>query len=479
MGAGIRADLDVFLNPFSVAVIGATERQGSWGSFIVEALQSQPYAGRVHVVNHRAERIHGIPAHKDVREIEGDVALAIIVTPEESVEEVVKACGEKRVQGLVIITAGFGEVSRQGSDRGKELAALARSYDMRVVGPNVSGVFNLHTHFNASGNPIHHMLPSALAAVSQGGYAFGDILASGYYRGMGVGQFVHTGNECDLTVTDFVEYFGRQPDVKGILMYVETLRDGRRFVEIAREVGQLKPIVVYKGGKTNNSARAAMSHTGAMSGAGELYDGIWKQLGIVNSPSLEMLLPIGHALIERPPMVGPRVAIVTMGGSWGVALTDSLEQQGLLVPEFGSALKARLRGLGLPTRASTRNPVDIGASGLFRDVDLMTAIGKEIVLSGEADALILHGLGRAGRTREGDHLDRGASLVDIQERIIQEYTALEKGGNVPVFIGTHFSPWESEAIYELNQTGIRTYDRVGELARLISCVHTYWHGRRR
>jgi acetate---CoA ligase (ADP-forming) subunit alpha len=472
-----RPDLDVFLNPRSVAVIGATDRTGSWGSIIMEALLSRPYPGRIHPVNLRAQKVYGMATHRNVREIPGDIDLAIIITPEQSVEETIRACGHKQVRGIAIVTAGFGEVSRKGSGDEARLAEVGRSLGMSILGPNVSGVYNLHADFNAAGSAIHHMLPSPLAAVSQGGYAFHDLVAGAYYGGMGVGQFVHTGNECDLTVSDFLEYFGEEPDVKGILMYIETVRDSERFIPIARRVARTKPIVVYKGGKTANSARAAASHTGALSGTREVYEGVLRQIGLVNSPSMELLFPLGHALIERPPLAGRRVAIVTMGGSWGVALSDSLEAQGLHVPEFGSDLQARLLALGLPGRASTRNPVDIGASGLYRDVGLMVEIGREILSSGEADALILHGVGRPGRNAPGDRIEGEPSFVESQEGIIKAYAGLEKEAHLPVFIGTHYSPMESQAIFDVNRMGVRTYHRLGDLAQLLACLYEYWHRR--
>jgi acetyltransferase len=472
-----RSDLSVFLNPKSVAVIGATERAGSWGSVIMEALLSRPYSGRIYPVNRRAQRVYGIASFGNVGEIPGNVDLAIIITPEQSVEETVRACGRKQVRGVAIVTAGFGEVSPEGADNEKHLAEIGRSLGLRILGPNVSGVFNLHAHFNAAGSTIHHMLPSPLAAVSQGGYAFHDLVAGAYYRGMGVGQFIHTGNECDLTASDFLEYFGEEPDVKGIVMYIETVRDAGRFLPITRRIAGAKPVVVYKGGQTANSARAAASHTGALSGTKEVYEGVLRQLGLVISPTMELLFPLGHALIERPPMRGRRVAIVTMGGSWGVALSDSLESEGLRVPEFGSSLQNKLRALGLPGRASTRNPVDIGASGLFRDKGLVVEIGREILLSGETDALILHGIGRPGRDVPGDRVEGDSSFVEVQENILMAYAELEKESHRPVFIGTHYTPWESQAISEVNRMGVRTYHRLGDIAKVLSCLREYWHRR--
>ena len=469
----VKSDLLVFLNPKSVAVIGATERPGSWGSFIMQGLLSRRYPGKIYPINQHAAQIYGIPAFRDVVEVDQPIDLAILTIPEHSVEKAVAACGQKHVKGLTIITAGFGETSQSGKDREKALARLARSFGIRLLGPNVSGTFNLDAGFNASSIPTEHLLSKPLAAICQGGYAFSDLLASGFSRGMGVGKFIHTGNECDLTVTDFLEHFGQDPDVKAIVMYIEAIRDGRRFSQVARDVSKTKPVVVYKAGRALGAARAAHSHTGALAGTKEIYQGLFCQAGIIISPSMEILLPLAHALIERPPVRGRRVAIVTMGGSWGVALSDSLEEQGLIVPELSSNLQHSLRSLGMPSRASTRNPVDIGASGLFFEADILIALGRVILSSGEVDALILHGMGRAGMLGK-DAPTRLKLFLDIDKRVIQGFNDLERETGLPVLIGSIFTPWESQVVYDLNERGIRIYNRLDETAKLLSLMYEYW-----
>jgi acyl-CoA synthetase (NDP forming) len=469
-------ELNVFLNPKSVAVIGATERPGSWGSYIMQGLLSTRYPGKIFPINRRADHIYGIPTFRDVAEVDEPIDLAVLTIPEHSVEKIIEACGQKKVKGLTIITAGFGEISESGKDREKALARLARSLGVRLLGPNVSGTFNLHAEFNASPSPAEHLVSTPLAAVSQGGYAFDDLLASGYSRGMGVGKFIHTGNECDLTATDFLEHFGQDSDVQAIVMYLETIRDGSRFSQIARDVSVAKPIVVYKGGKTSGAARAAQSHTGALAGKREIYQGLFHQAGVIMSPSMELLLPLGHALIERPPLRGRRIGIMTMGGSWGVALSDSLEEAGLIVPELGSNLQRSLRSLGMPLRASTKNPVDLGASGLFFEVDTFIALGHEVLCSGEVDALILHGMGRAGMLGN-DAPPKLELFLDNNKRIIQGFVDLERETGLPVLIGSIFTPWESQIVYDLNEQGIRIYDRLDETAQLLSLMYEYWKRR--
>jgi acyl-CoA synthetase (NDP forming) len=468
--------LNVFLTPKSVAVIGATERPGSWGSFIMQGLLSRPYPGHIYPVNHQAETVFGLHAYKGVDEIPESPELAILTIPEVSVEETIRECGQKGVRGITIITAGFGEAVPEGKQREEDLVRLARSYGMRLLGPNVSGTFNLHAEFNGSAAPERHLTKNPIAAVCQGGFAFYDLLAHSYYRHMGVGMFVHTGNESDLTTTDFLEHIGPDPKVKVIIMYIEALKEGRRFVRTAREISKTKPIIVYKAGKTPDAARAAQSHTGALAGSYDLYDGALGQANVVSSPTMELLLPLGDAMLERPPMGGDRVVILTMGGSWGVALTDALCAEGLRVPELSAGLQTRMRKMGMPLRASVRNPVDIGASGLFFNKELLIGLGREILASGEANALILHGMGRPGILDE-DAPERLRLFLEINKEVVRGYVKLENNFGIPVLIGSIYAPGESQVNHDLNEEGIRIYDRLEEIAQILSRMHRYYSRR--
>ncbi|MBI4767176.1 MAG: CoA-binding protein [Deltaproteobacteria bacterium] len=470
--------LKTFLNPESVAVIGATERPGSWGSFIMGGLLSGPFPGPIYPVNQQAEQVFGVPAFNKVGEIPGPVELAVFTIPEAAVEQTVKECGEKGVRGMIIVSAGFGEAVEGGKQRETELVRLARSYGMRLMGPNVSGNFNLYAGFNASAAPEGFLIKTPIAAVCQGSYAIYDLLAHGYSRNMGVGQFVHTGNESDLTTTDFLEYIGADPNIQGIIMYIEGIKDGGRFIEVARQVSRIKPVIVYKAGKTMDASRAAQSHTGALAGSYPVYEGAIKQANLINCPTMELLLPLGQALVERPIMKGKRVVIMTMGGSWGVALSDALEAEGLCVPVLSPGLQTKLRELGMPIRASVKNPVDIGASGLFSEMDILKSLGREILNSGEADALILHGMGRPGMLSESTP-DSMRFFLEINKNIVREYAKMEKIFQIPVLIGSIYSPRESQLVFDLNQEGIRTYDRLDETAQILSRLAGYWDRARR
>jgi acyl-CoA synthetase (NDP forming) len=468
----VREQIETFVNPACVAVIGATDRMGSWGNIIMQGLQHRKFPGRLYPVNHSAGTVSGIKAYPNIKAVPEEVNLAILAVPAESIPETVRECAEKGVQGITIIAAGFGEAVQGGREQELELARLARQNGMRLLGPNVSGTFNLHEGFNASASPPDFLIPSPITAICQGSYAIYDLLVGSYWRSMGIGQFIHTGNECDLEVTDFLEYYGDDPRTEVIVMYLETLRDVNRFREVAAKVARKKPLVVQKVGKTPGGSRAAKSHTGAMAGDYAFYRALFQQLNIIPSPAMERLIPLGHAFLKLPPLQGNRVAIITMGGSWGVALTDQLEVRGLHVPELSPSLQAKLRGMGMPVRASTRNPVDIGAavSSTF-PFDTVPGMVQEVVDSNEVDALILHGFGRLALARESN--PRTKAMLDMEKNVMRECASIQDRSEKPILIGSAILPSQSQAVHDLSREGIIVFHQLDEIADVLSLKYLH------
>ncbi len=468
----IRKQIETFVNHGCVAVIGASDRMGSWGSIIMQGLQRWKFPGRLYPVNHSASTVWGIKAYPNIRAVPEKVDLAILAVPAESILEIIRGCAEKGVQGITIISAGFGEAVQGGREQELELARLAHQNGMRLLGPNVSGTFNLHEGFNASASPPDFLVPSPITAICQGSYAIYDLLVGSYWRNMGIGQFIHTGNECDLEVTDFLEYYGDDPRTEVIVMYLETLRDVNRFREVAAKVALKKPLIVQKVGKTPGGSRAARSHTGAMAGDYTFYQALFQQLNIIPSPAMERLIPLGHAFLKLPPLQGNRVAIITMGGSWGVALTDQLEERGLHVPELSPSLQEKLRGMGMPIRASTRNPVDIGAavSSTF-PFDTVPGMVQEVVGSNEVDALILHGFGRLALAREPS--PGTEATLHMEKNVMRECASLQERTEKPILIGSAILPSQSQAVHGLTQEGIIIFHQLDEIADVLSLKYLH------
>ena len=466
------SQIEAFINPRSVAIIGASETMAAWGNIIMENLMQGDYPGRIFPVNNRAGTVKGLKTYPDILSVSEEVDLAVLAVPAEYIPDTIRDCADKGVKGAAIVAAGFGEALPGGRGQELELARLARSKGMRILGPNISGTFNLHQKFNASAAMPDYLLPSPVTAICQGSYAIYDLLVDSFHRGMGVGQFVHTGNESDLQVADFINYFGRDPQTRVILMYLETLRGVNRFREAAARVSPDKPIIIQKVGTTPGGSRAARSHTGALAGDASLYQALFKQLNLVECPGMERLIPLGHGFLSLPPLKGNRIAIITMGGSWGVALTDQLEQRGLVVPELSPALQERFREMGLPLRASTRNPVDIGAAAsMALSTDVASNMAEAILNSDEVDGLILHGFGRLALSKDQSE---GTGLIrEVEKHVMRKFAKLSGHRNKPVLVASAIHPCQSQAVQELIEEGLTVFHQLDEIADILALKYRY------
>ncbi len=351
--------LDAIFSPRSIAVIGASRTEGSVGRAVFSNILLGGYSGTVYPVNPKAHSISGVRAYPSVGDLPEPVDLALVIVPAALVPTVVEQCGTAGVKGLVIISAGFKEVGEEGAELERRTINIAEKYSMRVIGPNCLGIINTDasTRLNSS---FASKMPSegSIAFASQSGALCAAILD--YARGekIGFSKFVSMGNKADLNESDLLEYLGSDPRTKVILLYVEDLVEGRRFVDVASRVTERKPIIAVKAGVTPEGAKAASSHTGALAGSEEAYNAIMRQSGVLRVESVIELFDYARAFAEQPLPKGNRVAIITNGGGPGIMATDACIRYGLRIAEFSERTKKRLRA-GLPKAASVSNPVDI------------------------------------------------------------------------------------------------------------------------
>ncbi len=351
--------LEAIFSPKSIAVIGASQTEGSVGRAVFNNTLQGGFTGVAYPVNLKAPSVCGVRAYRSISNVPDKVDLAIVIVPATVVPTVVEECGENGVKGLVIVSAGFKEVGNRGAQLEDETKAIAEKYSMRLVGPNCLGVINtapavrLNTSF-ATKMPAE----GPIAFASQSGALCAAILD--YARGekIGFSKFVSMGNKADVNENDLLEYLGSDPNTRVILLYVEDFVDGRKFVEVAGRVTEKKPIIAVKAGVTPEGARAASSHTGALAGSEEAHDAILRQSGVLRVESVSELFDYARAFAEQPLPKGNRVAIITNGGGPGIMATDACIRYGLEVAQFSEATKKRLRA-GLPKAASVNNPVDI------------------------------------------------------------------------------------------------------------------------
>jgi len=347
---------DLF-SPKSLAVIGASRNPAKVGHTILRNIVESGYKGRVYPVNPKADEILGLKCYKSVLDIPDDVDLVVITVPAQIVLDVAEECGEKGVKYLVVISAGFKEIGGEGVDREKELINIGRKYGMRILGPNCLGFIDTFTPLNATFAAVTPK-KGRIAFISQSGALITAILDWSIRRGLGFSKIVSLGNKADLDEVDFIQAIGQDRNTKVILLYVESIEKGRRFIEVARQVSKVKPIVVIKGGITEAGAKAAMSHTGAMAGSFTSYRVAFKKSGVLAASTLSELFDYAMAFSNQPIPAGKKIAIITNAGGPGILTTDLSVKYGLSLAGFSMVTINKLRSK-LPPAAAIYNPVDV------------------------------------------------------------------------------------------------------------------------
>jgi len=464
-------NFEAFLCPSSIAVIGATERPDTWGNWITRRLIGN-FPGTVYPINPKAQTILGLTAYPKVADVPGPVDMAIIAIPSSRVFDSVRDCVAKKVPAGLIITAGFSEARSNGREKEQEMVSFAKAHGLRLVGPNVSGVMNLHYGMVAHPADRRYLCKTPITFLCQGGYAITDIAAREAGGRRGFGKFMHTGNEADVSVVDFLEYCEHDPETQAVCIYIEGLKDVRRFLQVAGRVSPRKPIVVFKAGLTPDGSRAAASHTGALAGSTDIYRGMFRQAGVVQVPSFELCLSVAHALLERPPLRQPNIGITTLGGSWGVMLTDAIVQRGLRVPELPANVQAEMRGLGMPVRASVRNPVDFGAAAGSVPLERRFQIVEMLLGCENIGGVVAHGYGTAGFLS-----DDAPAYIRLRAKddkaMIRKLPALQETYQKPVLLATAMTPLESQVIGDMMAEGIRFQHCLDDVGAVLSAMYDY------
>jgi acyl-CoA synthetase (NDP forming) len=343
-------------SPASVAIIGASNTPGSWGNNAMKGVLS---AGnkRVYPVNPNSPEILGIKAYRSVTEITDAIDFAVIVVPEKLVPGVLRECVAKAVKAAIIITSGFAETGEAGRKLEAELVEIARQGGIRFIGPNSMGHADTGSLMSTFGQP-GTMLKGPVAVLSQSGSTCMKIVRSLGELGVGCSKYVSTGNEASICLEDYIEFLAKDDDTRLILAYVEGLRDGRRFFRLAKEITGKKPIVVVKVGGTEESARAVMSHTGALAGSDAVYTAAFRQSGVIRVEDDDELCDVAYALLNSALPRNNRIGILTIGGGQGALAAEICEREGLAVGKLEPATVEKLDKI-LPARWPRRNPVDM------------------------------------------------------------------------------------------------------------------------
>ena len=349
--------LESFFEPQSVAIVGASRDPEKLGYAVLANLKEGGYSGDLYPVNPKADEILDLKAYPSVLDIPGPVELAVIVIPYKFVPAVLEQCGQKGILAAVVISAGFREAGREGLERERELIEIADRYNMRLIGPNCLGVIDTGTPLNASF--AAGMPPSGpIDFMSQSGALGTAVLDMAMAGRIGFSKFVSLGNKADVSEIDLLEAWGSDPVSRVILIYVEGVPDGQKFIEVARKVTRDKPVVAIKSGVTASGSRAVSSHTGSLAGSEAAYKAAFRQAGVIRATSMERVFDYARAFAYQPLLKGDRIGIVTNAGGPGILATDALEHAGLEIPRLGRETTIALSDY-LPGAASAANPVDV------------------------------------------------------------------------------------------------------------------------
>ncbi len=350
-------ELTSLFKPQSVAVIGASKTPGKIGNAIVRNVIESGYRGSIYPINPRESEIEGLTCYPSVLDVPDPVELAVISVPAGKVLEAARECGEAGVKGLIVVTAGFKEIGREGMELEKELVSICAQYGMRMLGPNCVGLMDANTPLNASFSSTF-AAGGQIAFLSQSGAMLLAILDWSKTAGIGFTKVVSLGNKADLNEIDFIEDAANDDYTKVILCYIEDIVDGKRFLEVAENAAKKKPIIVYKSGISQSGAQAASSHTGALAGSDLAYETAFEDCGIIRARSMTELFDLAVAFSRCVPPAGNRVAIVTNSGGPGIIATDNVELKGLRMARFEKETIEELRA-NLPGEANVYNPVDV------------------------------------------------------------------------------------------------------------------------
>jgi len=446
-------NLDSIFEPKSVAVVGASDREGSIGHAILRNLLKGGFQGKLCPVNPRYEAVQGIQAYASVTAIGEPVDMAVIATPIATVDSILRECGEAGVKGAVIISAGGKETGSQGRDLEGRIAEEARKAGLRVIGPNCLGVVNTQGKLNAT-FAGQMPLPGKLALVSQSGAICTAILDWSINEHIGFSHFVSIGSMLDVDFGDLVDYLGNDPRVSSILLYVESLVNFRQFMSAARAVSRLKPIVVLKSGRSGAGARAASSHTGAMAGEDAVYDAAFERAGIIRVDSILQLFDCAELMAKQPRPRGPRLAVITNAGGPGVMAADALANYGL-EPAVLNAETLRKLDEALPPFWSRSNPVDLLGDA---DAERYRRAVEICVEAREVDALLIVMAPQALASPTG---------------VARELAGTLKGRRISVFTSWMGGAGADEGRRLFNEASIPTYDTPEQAVRAFQYMYRY------
>ena len=384
--------MDALFNPHSIAIIGASDDPTRLGGLPIRFLRQHGYTGKIFPVNPKYREIAGLPCFPTLTDIPEPVDLALVGIPRQLVFDAIKGCAAKRVPFVILFSAGYAEMGEEGRKEQEELRKFVRQVGIRVVGPNCIGIINTHDHVASSftsGLEIESLIPGAVGLITQSGGIGNCILTRAHDRSIGLSFFISSGNELDLEVSDFLEHFLQDGRTRSIALLLEGLQNPKKFSRAAgRAFLAGKPIVALKVSRSEKGREAAASHTGAMSGADAVYDGFFKQKGVIRVFDIDELVEVANLFARYKPPAGDRVAILSSSGGSGALLADLAADYRLSLPRPSARTRDQLQDI-TPAVASIANPMDI-TTQFMNDPEAISRYLKAFSEDENFDVLIIN-----------------------------------------------------------------------------------------
>ena len=348
-------DISYFFKPKSIAIIGASATKGKVGNTVLNNIINSGYRGKIFPINPKADKISNLVCYKSILDVPEDIDIAIFVIPGKFVNKAAEECGKKKLKGLIIISAGFKEVGGEGVKREEDLIKIGKKYDMRILGPNCLGLISIN--YNGS-FAAETPKKGEIAMISQSGAMLTGMMDYSMTQAFGFSCNISLGNKADLSAVDFIEYLADDENTKVILCYLESIKDGNKFLDLVPKATRKKPIIILKSGISEAGARAASSHTGALAGSDIAYDLAFSKCGVIRAQTIEDLFDYGEIFLYQPVPKENSFAIITNAGGPGIVATDAFERENLKFANFSEPILHSLRE-NLPLEAAIFNPIDI------------------------------------------------------------------------------------------------------------------------
>jgi len=457
-------DIDRIMDPDAVAIVGASTDETKRGYQAIETLQEGGYEGDIYPVNPSAEEIRGLEVYPTVSAIPSRVDLALIVTPAHVVPDVLEDCGGTDLAGAVVIAVGFGEAGTDGEALEREIVSLAERHGIRLIGPNTSGMINVHAGLNLVG--ADGVPEGGLGLLCQSGNMAISLFTEAATReGVGYSHYVGVGNEADLKFHEYLPYLNDDPETDAIVLYVEGMSEGRAFLQAAREVTPETPIIALKSGRSAVGKQSASSHTGALAGDSTVAHAVLEQAGVVSVERSDELLAVANSLSSLPAADGPNVGILADGGGHATLAADALAERGLSVPEVTDETQQRLDEV-LPDAASVVNPVDV-AGGTDDDQRVFYDCAEAIVSDPNVDALLLAGLFGGYGIRFAEQ------YTDVECGVAEELVTLAERHDTPIVVQSAYAEFDTEPHEILRESGIPVVESIDVAASSLESLAAY------